>query len=70
MNARFEPSGPLRGRLASPADKSISHRAAIIGAMASEPVRIRDYLDAADTSSTLAAVRELGAIVEQRATRC
>ena len=66
MNVRFEPSGPLRGRLRVPADKSISHRAAIIGAMASEPVRVRDYLEAADTLSTLSAVTELGAIVERR----
>jgi 3-phosphoshikimate 1-carboxyvinyltransferase len=35
--------------------------------MASEPVRIRNYLDAADTNSTLQAVRSLGAIVELRA---
>jgi 3-phosphoshikimate 1-carboxyvinyltransferase len=67
MNVRFEPGARLRGRIAPPADKSISHRAAIIGAMASEPVRITNYLDAADTRSTLAAVRELGAIVETRA---
>ncbi|MBV9337914.1 MAG: 3-phosphoshikimate 1-carboxyvinyltransferase [Solirubrobacterales bacterium] len=66
MNARFEPSGPLRGTASVPADKSISHRAALIGAMASEPVRIRNYLDAADTRSTLAAVQRLGAIVEER----
>ena len=66
MNQRFEPSGPLRGQLRVAGDKSISHRAAIVGAMASEPVRIRGYLDAADTNSTLAAVRELGAIVEVR----
>ena len=60
-------AGPLRGPPARPpADKSISHRAALVGAMASEPVRIRNYLDAADTSSTLAAVRALGAIVERR----
>ena len=64
MNVRFDPSGPLRGRLVVPADKSISHRAAIIGAMASEPVRVRNYLDAADTRSTLAAVQKLGAIVQ------
>jgi 3-phosphoshikimate 1-carboxyvinyltransferase len=50
--------------VAPPADKSISHRAAIIGAMASEPVRVVNYLDAADTRSTLAAVRRLGALVE------
>ena len=66
MNARFDPAGPLRGTLRVPADKSISHRAALIGAMASEPVLIRNYLGAADTRSTLAAVQRLGAIVEDR----
>jgi 3-phosphoshikimate 1-carboxyvinyltransferase len=66
VNVRFDPSGPLRGSTAVPADKSISHRAALIGAMASEPVRIRNYLDAADTRSTLAAVQRLGAIAEDR----
>jgi len=66
VNARFDPSGPLRGSLRVPADKSISHRAALIGAMASEPVRVRNYLDAADTRSTLTAVQRLGAIVEDR----
>ncbi|HEY1511721.1 MAG TPA: 3-phosphoshikimate 1-carboxyvinyltransferase [Solirubrobacteraceae bacterium] len=66
MNRRFEPSGPLRGTVRVPADKSLSHRAAIVAAMASEPVRICNYLDAADTSSTLAAVAQLGAIVERR----
>ena len=34
--------------------------------MASEPVAIRNYLDAADTRSTLEAIRALGAIVEPR----
>ena len=56
---------PLRGTLAPPPDKSISHRAALFGAMATSPSRITNYLDAADTHSTLAAVRALGAIVEQ-----
>jgi 3-phosphoshikimate 1-carboxyvinyltransferase len=64
MNVRFEPSGPLRGQIRPPADKSISHRAALIGAMASDPVRIRNYLHAADTDSTLDAIRALGAIVQ------
>jgi 3-phosphoshikimate 1-carboxyvinyltransferase len=67
VNARFAPSGPLQGTLRVPADKSISHRAAIIGAIASEPVRITGFLDAADTRCTLAAVAQLGAIVESRA---
>jgi 3-phosphoshikimate 1-carboxyvinyltransferase len=66
VNVRFDPGARLRGHIAPPADKSISHRAAIVGAMASEPVRVTNYLDAADTRSTLQAVRDLGAIVEAR----
>jgi 3-phosphoshikimate 1-carboxyvinyltransferase len=64
---RFDPAPALTGELTPPADKSISHRAALIGAMASEPVRIVNYLEAADTRSTLDAVRALGALVETRA---
>jgi 3-phosphoshikimate 1-carboxyvinyltransferase len=67
MNLRFEPSSGLQGKLTAPADKSLSHRAALLGAMASEPVRIENYLHAADTDSTLQAVRSLGALVEVRA---
>ncbi len=58
---RFDPAGPLRGSLRPPADKSISHRAALIAAMAEGETRIEGYLDAADTSSTLDAVANLGA---------
>jgi 3-phosphoshikimate 1-carboxyvinyltransferase len=66
MNVRFEPARSLSGRLRVPPDKSISHRAMLIGAMASEPVRIERYLHAADTASTLEAIRALGALVEVR----
>ena len=64
MKMRFEPARGLSGKLRAPPDKSISHRAALIGAMASEPVRIERYLHAADTSATLGAIRSLGALVE------
>jgi len=64
VNVRFEPARGLSGELRAPADKSISHRAALLGAMASEPVRIEHYLHAADTTSTLRAVQALGALVE------
>jgi 3-phosphoshikimate 1-carboxyvinyltransferase len=67
LNQRFEPAGPLRGRLRPPSDKSISHRAAIIAGMASGQVRIEGYLNAADTRSTLAAVQALGAVIATRA---
>jgi 3-phosphoshikimate 1-carboxyvinyltransferase len=66
MNVRFAPGGPLRGTVAVPPDKSLSHRSALLAAMTDEPVAITGYLDAADTNSTLAAVQALGALVERR----
>jgi 3-phosphoshikimate 1-carboxyvinyltransferase len=62
--ARFEPSGPLRGVYTPPADKSISHRAALFGAMCDEPITVHNYLRSADTIATLNALRSLGAGVE------
>jgi 3-phosphoshikimate 1-carboxyvinyltransferase len=64
MRSRFDPAGPLRGRAVPPPDKSISHRAALLGAMCDEPVTIENYLYADDTLSTLDALRSLGAGVE------
>jgi 3-phosphoshikimate 1-carboxyvinyltransferase len=62
---RFDPPARgLRGTIAAPPDKSISHRAAILGAMASEPVRVRNYLRAQDTISSLDAMRALGALID------
>jgi 3-phosphoshikimate 1-carboxyvinyltransferase len=63
VSTRFEPSGPLRGSLRPPPDKSVSHRAALIAAMGEGETTIEGYLDAADTRSTLAAVAALGAEV-------
>jgi 3-phosphoshikimate 1-carboxyvinyltransferase len=63
---RFAPASRLRGEITPPPDKSLSHRAAIVAAMGDEPVVIRNYLDAADTNSTLNAVRALGTLVEER----
>jgi len=65
MNQRFEPVDRLRGQVSAPADKSLSHRAALLGAMTQDPVRIHGYLDAADTNSTLNALRALGALIVQ-----
>jgi 3-phosphoshikimate 1-carboxyvinyltransferase len=62
---RFEPSGPLRGELRPPPDKSVTHRAALIGAMADGPTRITGYLDSEDTRSTLRAVAAVGAKVQE-----
>ena len=65
MGRRFEPSGPLSGRYSPPPDKSISHRAALFGAMADEPVTIRNYLRSADTRSTLHSLLTVGAGVDE-----
>jgi 3-phosphoshikimate 1-carboxyvinyltransferase len=64
-SVRFEPAGALRGDYTAPADKSISHRAALFAAMCDEPVLVRNYLDSADTMSTLDAVRSLGAGIDE-----
>ncbi|MBI5106575.1 MAG: 3-phosphoshikimate 1-carboxyvinyltransferase [Solirubrobacterales bacterium] len=61
---RFAPARRLKGTATPPTDKSISHRAAILGAMAVDPVRVRGYLEAEDTLSTLGAVGRLGALVQ------
>jgi len=67
MDLHVAPATRLRGTLQAPPDKSVSHRAALLGAMASEPVRITGYLEAQDTASTLAAVEALGAGVDRGA---
>jgi 3-phosphoshikimate 1-carboxyvinyltransferase len=58
---RVDPAGPLRGGLRPPSDKSVSHRAALIAAMAEGDTTIEGYLDSADTRSTLTAIGALGA---------
>jgi len=62
---RFAPSGRLRGEVVAPPDKSISHRAALLGAMSLEPIRIENYLRGHDTLSTLEALRAVGALIEE-----
>ena len=61
----FEPASPLSGELRPPPDKSVSHRAALLGAMAEGPTRITGYLDSADTRATLRAVAAVGAEVRE-----
>lgn len=58
--------GPLRGVVRVPGDKSISHRAAILAAMAAGTSEIRDHSPAGDCGATLTAIRRLGIAVEER----
>ena len=59
------PSGPLRGRVVVPGDKSISHRSLMLGALAIGETRIAGLLESADVMATAAAMRAFGAKVEQ-----
>ena len=56
----IEPTVALAGRVALPADKSISHRAAILAALAEGESEIVGFSDAADPRSTLACLHALG----------
>jgi 3-phosphoshikimate 1-carboxyvinyltransferase len=61
---KVEPAGMLVGHIAVPGDKSISHRAVLIGALADGDTTVRGFGRAADTESTIAAVRALGVEVD------
>ena len=56
-------SGPLSGRAEVPGDKSISHRALILGTLAAGETRIAGLLEAEDVLNTAAAMRAFGAEV-------
>ncbi len=58
-------SGALRGRVRAPGDKSISHRALILGALAHGETRIEGLLEGDDVLHTADAMRALGAEIER-----
>jgi 3-phosphoshikimate 1-carboxyvinyltransferase len=58
-------SGPLTGKVRVPGDKSISHRALILGALAVGETRISGLLEGEDVLNTAKAMRALGAQVER-----
>src|SRR5438067_13186316 len=62
---RVEPVPALEGHVAVPGDKSISHRAVLIGAICEGETRITGFGRSADTESTVAAVRALGIAVNE-----
>jgi 3-phosphoshikimate 1-carboxyvinyltransferase len=57
---RIEPVSELVGHLVVPGDKSISHRAVLVGALCEGETRVTGFGRSADTESTTAAVRALG----------
>lgn len=62
---RVKQAGALRGETRVPGDKSISHRALLLGMLAPGENRVRGWLAAGDTLATLGAVRALGIDVKR-----
>src|SRR3546814_10943597 len=62
---RFSPPAPLQGRIAIPGDKSISHLALILSALAVGTSRVTGLLEGPDVLATAAAMRAMGAGIER-----
>ena len=63
---RLKPARLIDGRLRLPGDKSMSHRAALIAALADGGSEISNFSTAADCASTLACLRELSVSIERK----
>ncbi|OGK76882.1 MAG: 3-phosphoshikimate 1-carboxyvinyltransferase [Candidatus Rokubacteria bacterium GWC2_70_16] len=66
MRIHVRPVARLRGEVTVPGDKSISHRAALFGALAAGRTEITGFLEGEDCLATLGAVRALGAEVTRK----
>ena len=66
MKFRVRPVNRLAGTVEVPGDKSISHRAALLGALAEGVTEIHGYLEAEDCLRTIAAIQALGADVTRK----
>ncbi len=64
VSMRVAGGGRLSGRLRVPGDKSISHRAVMLGALAGGTTRIEGFLEGEDTLATLRAFSDMGVRVE------
>src|SRR5438034_10354654 len=62
---RVEPVPALEGHVAVPGDKSISHRAVLVGAICEGETRVSGFGRSADTEATIEAVRALGVRVDE-----
>lgn len=65
MNFKVQPGGTLRGTLRVPGDKSISHRAVMLGALAEGTTQVSGFLNGEDCRCTMKAFQAMGVRVEQ-----
>jgi 3-phosphoshikimate 1-carboxyvinyltransferase len=66
MREQIRPAASISGAIQLPGDKSISHRYAMLAAIAEGTTKLENYSTGADCQSTLACVRALGAIIDKR----
>ena len=66
MDRTILPAKNIAGGLRLPGDKSISHRYALLGAIAEGQTTIRNYAPGADCASTLRCLEQLGVAVTRR----
>lgn len=64
IDLRIEPGSPLSGRVAVHSDRSISHRAIIIGALSEGVTDIEGFFEGEDSLMTIKAFREMGVVIE------
>lgn len=67
MNSRFivQPGGQLQGRCRVPGDKSISHRAVMLGALADGITQVNEFLEGDDCLATAQAFEHMGVRIER-----
>ena len=70
MHFTLQPGGTLRGEARVPGDKSISHRAIMLGALAEGTSRVYGFLEGEDALATLAAFRAMGVEIEGPSKGC
>lgn len=64
VHLRAQSGGQLQGELSLPGDKSISHRAIILAAIAEGVTDISGFLENEDSLATLQALRDMGVVIE------
>lgn len=64
LRYRVSPGGGVTGRIRVPGDKSISHRAIMLGALAEGVTEVKGFLEGEDSLATLQAFREMGVAIE------
>ena len=66
MNFRVRPIERLAGTVEVPGDKSVSHRAALLGALANGVTEVQGYLEGEDCLRTLTAIQMMGVEVTKK----